>query len=265
MCGIFGYVTKHPLSMNKVFSVLQRLEESKYPDEMQPVGGYGAGIAVLLDDNSVYSEKVGKTVEVSPVCQLAEMVKPTLQVARVLIGHVRFPSAEFLGTAKFREATQPYIADLEPELTFVSAHNGRIENYMELKAKLGAHAFESDKAGFIDSEVIPHYYSALFEEGDEAAEAADELLCTLKGKTVGSIALLHLDKENAFLHLLHKGWSRGLTVWANDKGEVIFCSRPEPVMEELKDMLEKGEFKEKAVIKPREVATLKLSFPVVLK
>jgi hypothetical protein len=36
-------------------------------------------------------------------------------------------------------------------------------------------------------------------------------------------------------------------------------------MEELKETLERGEFKEKATIKPRENATLKLSFPVSLK
>jgi glucosamine 6-phosphate synthetase-like amidotransferase/phosphosugar isomerase protein len=265
MCGIFGYVLKQPLSMNKVFSVLQKLEESRYPNETQPVGGYGAGIAVLLDDNSLFLEKIGKMGEGSPVCRLAELVKPQMRDARVMVGHVRFPSAEFLDTAKFREAAQPYVANLEPELAFVSAHNGRIENYAALKEKLKAHAFESEKTGFIDSEVIPHYYSELLEEGEEATEAADELLCALKGKTVGSIALLHLDSENAFLHLLHKGWSRGLTVWANDKGEVIFCSRPEPVMDELKETLAKGGFKEKAVIKTRENATLKLTFPVALK
>ena len=53
-----------------------------------------------------------------------------------------------------------------------------------------------------------------------------------------------------------------MTVWANAKGEIIFCTRPEPVQEELKEMLIKGGFKEKAVIKTHEVAELKLSFPV---
>lgn len=264
MCGIFGYVMKKPLSMTKVFGVLQKLEASRYRGEKQPVGGYGAGIAVLLDDNSVFSEKVGKT-DGSPACQLAELVKPRLHEARVLVGHMRFPSAEFMDTVKFREASQPFVENLEPELTIVSAHNGRVENYLELKNKLKAHTFESEKAGLVDSEVIPHYFGALLDEGEESDEAADELLCTLKGKTVGSIALLHLDSEDAFLHLLHKGWSRGFTVWANENGEVIFCSRPEPVLEELKETLAKGEFKEKAVIKLHEVATLKLTFPVALK
>jgi glutamine phosphoribosylpyrophosphate amidotransferase len=168
-----------------------------------------------------------------------------------------------MDTVTFKEAAQPYVENFEPELTIVSAHNGRVENYMELKAKLKAHVFESEKARLIDSEVIPHYFGALLNETEDSGQAAHKLLDALKGKTVGSIALLQLDSENQTLHLLHKGWSRGLTVWANEKDEVIFCTRPEPVLEELKEMLVRGNFKEKAVIKPREEAELNLSFPLV--
>ena len=247
--------------MSKVVKVLEKLEVSKYPDENLPVGGYGAGVAVMLDDGGVLSEKVGKNKD-SPVAELAGILKPQLSEARVLLAHVRFPSLEFMDTVKFKEAAQPYVENFEPELTIVSAHNGRVENYLELKAKVTEHVFESEKATrLIDSEVIPHYFGALLDEL-EPEQAAHQLLDSLKGKTVGSIALLQLDEENQILHLLHKGWSRGLTVWMNDKGEVIFCTRPEPVAEELKDLLSRGEFKEKAVIKPREVVELNLSFPV---
>jgi glutamine phosphoribosylpyrophosphate amidotransferase len=177
----------------------------------------------------------------------------------VLLGHVRFPSGEFLATAKFKEAAQPYIGAFERELTVVSVHNGRLGNYKELAERLKGHVFESAKVGVIDSEIIPHLFSEIINEGQDAGEAADTLLCSLKGKTVGSIALLHLDSENALLHILHKGWSRGLTVWANETGEVIFCSRPEPVLEELKETLAKGKFKEKVAIAPREDAGVRLS------
>jgi glucosamine 6-phosphate synthetase-like amidotransferase/phosphosugar isomerase protein len=260
MCGIFGFMLKKPLSTTSVMKVLQKLEASKYQGEKLPVGGYGAGVAVLLNDGGVVSEKVGKNVD-SPVGQLTEVLKPRLSEARVLIGHVRNPSLEFMDTVKFKEAAQPYVENFEPELTIVSAHNGRVENYMELKTKLKGHVFESEKTRLIDSEVIPHYFGALLDEF-EPEKAAHELLDSLKGKTVGSIALLQLDEENQILHLLHKGWSRGLTVWSNNKGEVIFCTRPEPVEEELKLTLSKGGFKEKAVVKLREEAELNLSFPV---
>jgi glucosamine 6-phosphate synthetase-like amidotransferase/phosphosugar isomerase protein len=262
MCGIFGFVTKNPLSMTNVFRVLQKLEVSQYPGEPRAVGGYGAGVAVMLNDGSILSEKVGKLTD-SPAGQLAEMMKDKLTEASVLIGHVRFPGAEFLETAKFKEAAQPYVEHFAPELTIVSAHNGRVENYLELKKKLGAHVFESEKIGLIDSEVIPHYFGEILNEVEDVDAAVNELLCTLKGSN--SVAMLHVDDENAFLHLVHKGKTRGLTVWANGKNEVIFCSRPEPVVEEFSRILARDKFKEKAAIKWREDAALKLSFPITFK
>jgi glucosamine 6-phosphate synthetase-like amidotransferase/phosphosugar isomerase protein len=262
MCGIFGFALKKPVQMSKVFKVLRKLEVSQYPGEPRPVGGYGAGVAVLLDDGSVLSEKVGKTVD-SPAILLAEMMVTKLTEASVLIGHVRFPSAEFIGTAKFKETAQPFVERFEPELTIVSAHNGRVENYMELRKKLNAHVFESEKVGLVDSEVIPHYFGEILTEAEDVDKAVYELMCTLKGSN--SVGMLHVDDENAFLHLVHKGKTRGLTVWANEKNEVVFCSRPEPVIEELKQVLVRSKFKEKASIKWREDAGLKFSFPIASK
>jgi glutamine phosphoribosylpyrophosphate amidotransferase len=252
---------KKPLSMTKVMKVLQKLEVSKYPDEKLPVGGYGAGVAILLDDGGVFLEKVGKNAG-SPVAQLAETLRPKLSEARVLIAHVRHPSSEFFDTVKFKESAQPYVGSFESELTIVSAHNGRIINYLELKEKIKGHIFESEKNRLIDSEVIPHYFDELLDEGLETEAALQELLCDLKGPMVGSFVILQLDEEEQLLHLLHKGWSRGLTVWANDKGEVVFCTRPEPVQAELEQTLSQGRFNEKIVIKPHEGAELRLSFPV---
>jgi hypothetical protein len=102
----------------------------------------------------------------------------------------------------------------------------------------------------------------MLNEKKDSEQAVHKLMDSLKGPMVGSIAMLQLDEEEQVLHLLHKGWSRGLTVWANDKGEVIFCSRPEPVLEELKEVLSRDGFKEKAVIKLREEAELNLPFQV---
>jgi hypothetical protein len=105
MCGIFGFILKKPISIIKVFAVLSKLEISKYPGETQPVGGYGAGVAVMLSDGNIISEKVGKTAD-SPAAQLAEIVKPKLSEAAVMLAHVRFPSPELMGTVKFKEAAQ---------------------------------------------------------------------------------------------------------------------------------------------------------------
>jgi hypothetical protein len=62
MCGIFGFVLKKRVSMVKVFRVLQKLEAHKYPIEPRPVGGFGAGVAIIKEDGGVLLEKVGKTV-----------------------------------------------------------------------------------------------------------------------------------------------------------------------------------------------------------
>jgi glucosamine 6-phosphate synthetase-like amidotransferase/phosphosugar isomerase protein len=126
-----------------------------------------------------------------------------------------------------------------------------------------AHVFESGKVGLLDSEIIPHYFGEILNEAEDVDEAVYELLCTLKGSN--SVTMLHVDDENAFLHLVHKGKTRGLTVWANEKNEVIFCSRPEPVVEELKEVLVRGKFKEKASIKWLEDAALKPSFPIAFE
>ncbi len=268
MCGIFGFILKKPLSMSKVFGVLKKLETSKYLDEAEPIGGYGAGIAVMFPDGNVISEKVGKTAD-SPAAQLEEMVKKEtlmnakLAGASVLLGHVRFPSSENMGTVKFREAAQPYVEHFEPELTIVSVHNGRVENCKELKAKLKSHVFESEKIGLIDSEVVPHYFGELLNETETSDAAGYELLSALKGSNVA--ALLQVDQDNVILHLVYRGKARGLTVWSNGRGEVIFCSRPEPVEDELKALLAIGKFEKKVSVGWNEDFGLKFSFPAILE
>ncbi len=262
MCGIFGLILKRAVHVPIIFRVLQKLEVSQYPGEEKPVGGYGAGIAVMLNDGSILLEKVGK-VAGSPAAHLAQIMEPKLSDVSVLIGHVRYPSPEFMATASLKEAAQPYVERFEPALTVVSAHNGRVENYKELQERLKGHVFESAKAGFVDSEIIPHYFSELVNETASTDEALYKLLCTLQGSN--TISMFHIDEENAFLHLVHKGKTRGLTVWANEKGEVIFCSRPEPVMDEFERFLVRDKFREKISIKWREDAALKLSFPITFK
>lgn len=258
MCGIFGVALKKPIPLTKVFRVLEKLEVHQYPQELKPVGGYGAGVAILLNDGSVLFEKVGK-VNNSSVRHLAKIVNAKVNEASVLVGHVRMPSPEFMESAKFKETAQPYVVELDPNLTIVSVHNGKVENYKELREKLGKeHVFESEKVELIDSEVIPHYFEELLNEIDNVDEALYTLFCALKGSN--AIAMLQIDEENTFLHLIHKGKTRGLTVWTNERNEVIFCSRKEPLIEVFEDMLVQGKFTEKISIPYGEDTGLKLSF-----
>jgi len=66
------------------------------------------------------------------------------------------------------------------------------------------------------------------------------------------------------LHFLHKGKTRGLTIWKNTKDEDIFCSRKEPLIEELGFILNEGNFTEQVSIAYGEErsfkTTLKFTF-----
>lgn len=204
-------------------------------------------------------EKVGKLCDVSSAKRLSETVN--IEEASVLVGHVRMPSPKFMETAKFRETAQPYVAKCYDDLTVVSVHNGYVVNYEEIKATLDKrHVFESEKIEFIDSEVIPHLFEELLLKKTKASEALDALFNFLKGRN--SIGLLQIEKEHLFMHLIHKQWSRGLTVWTNSKKEVVFCSRREPLIEIFGDMFETEEFEEKVFIPYHKNANLRLSFPL---
>lgn len=262
MCGIFGLATANPVALKTAFNVLAKLEVHQYPQEPNPVGGYGAGLAILQDDGSVIFEKVGKVAD-SSAKRLSEIVK--VKEASVMVGHVRMPSPEFMETAKFRETAQPYVVQRDPKLTIISVHNGKVENYKQLRETVGTdHMFESEKVGLIDSEVIPHLFELLINTTPDTDEALYELFYRIENasKLGNAIGILQISEEDTYLHLIHKGKTRGLTVWTNEQGEVIFCSRKEPLMQEFGNILAEGKFKEKISIKWREDAGLKLSFPL---
>jgi glucosamine 6-phosphate synthetase-like amidotransferase/phosphosugar isomerase protein len=260
MCGIFGFAFKQPVPMVRVFNLLAKLEVHQYPGEPTPVGGYGAGLAVLENDGGLMFEKVGRTNGLSPAKQLSEIVN--VDDASILVGHVRMPSPEFMATASFRETAQPYVVGFGKDLTVVSVHNGKVENYKELRVDLGkTHVFESEKIGLIDSEVIPHVFEKFLSLEQNRDDALYRLFCTLQGSR-NAIAMLHVTKKETYLHFIHKGKSRGLTIWVNDRNEIIFCSRKEPLYEEFRAMLAEGKFREKVSIAYREDVGLKLSHQI---
>jgi glucosamine 6-phosphate synthetase-like amidotransferase/phosphosugar isomerase protein len=259
MCGIFGFSLREPVSTEKVFRVLQKLEINQLPREPRPVGGYGAGVLLLLENGDLLVEKVGKVSE-SPARHLPKIVMA--EETSVLLGHVRMPSPEFMSTARFKETAQPYVVERDPALTVASVHNGKMENYREIREKLGVgHVFESEKFELIDSEVIPHFFEEMLNERGDVTEALYGFFCALKGSN--ALAMLQLGEENSFMHLIHKGKTRGLTVWTNEKNEVIFCSRKTPLVEEFGKTLERGKFTEKVSIPYREDVGLVLSYSLV--
>jgi len=260
MCGIFGYVLKKPIRVAHALKVLQKLEKHQSPNEPKPVGGYGAGIAVLTSSGNVLLEKVGK-VDGSPAGHLAKTCR--LDAASVLIGHVRLPSPWFMKTAHFKETAQPYVARCFSGLTVVSAHNGNVTNYKVIGERLGRkHFFESERAELIDSEVIPHLFEELLIKEGSYENALDTLFSVIEGPNTAS--LLQIERGELILHFLYKGKTRGLTIWKSPKGEVIFCSRKEPLIEELGFILNEGNFTEQVSIAYGEErsfkTTLKFTF-----
>ncbi|MDW8041047.1 MAG: hypothetical protein RMJ03_06505 [Nitrososphaerota archaeon] len=245
MCGIFGFVLRKPVEMAVVFEVLQRLEKHQYPNEKNPVGGYGAGVAVLTSSGEVLLEKTGK-VDGSPAEYLSRICG--VQRASVLIGHVRFPSPEFMDTAHLKETAQPYAVQCFSKLVVISAHNGYVANYEDLRKRLGAgHFFESErKATLIDSEVIPHFFEELLVAEENSSKALEGLFSTIEGNN--TINLLQVKNGRLSLHLVHKGKTRGLHVWKNEVGEVVFSSRKEPLTQCFSHILGGGKFVEHVAI-----------------
>ena len=243
MCGIFGFLLKEPVEMAEVFKVLQKLERHQYQGERTPVGGFGAGVAVLSCSGEVLLDKVGK-VYGSPVDHLSKVCE--VRRACVLIGHVRMPSPkpEFMETAHFRENAQPYVARCFSGCCVVSAHNGYMANYELVRRRLGGrHVFESERKGvLIDSEVIPHFFEELLVEEEDYNRALERLFLKMEGSN--TVSLLQTGDGCLFLHIVHKGRTRGLHVWKNWDGEVVFCSRKEPLNECFSHVLSRRGFKE---------------------
>ncbi|HML02520.1 MAG TPA: hypothetical protein VK487_04005, partial [Candidatus Bathyarchaeia archaeon] len=250
MCGIFGFMLTTPQQIAPAFEVLKALETHRYPNEENPVGGHGAGVFFKDVNGKEIYMKLGKTSEF-PARTLAQKVLAVHSQALLFIGHVRRASPEFLHTISFKESAQPFVASCGANLRVVAVHNGFVSNYLEILKKLGLkHFFESEKEKeLIDSEIIPHFLEELLLDGADADGALNMLLGQLDNQN-NAICVLVLDSGRVGdrIVFLHTGKTRGLTVWSNRRGEVMFSSRREPVKYAFGEFLEKHDFDEKVSI-----------------
>lgn len=187
MCGIFGYVGRG----NAASIVFQGLKQLEYR-------GYDSWGVVAVGKNGLQLEKrVGKIGE----------SRLTLPASGIALGHTRWATHGGVTQAN----AHPHL-DCQGKLAVV--HNGIIENYRELKAKLVklGHQFISDT----DTEVFAH----LVEETAKTlpfAQAVAESFKRLKGlNTVGVL------NSNGTLIACRSG--SPLVVGLGEKGEIYLSS-----------------------------------------
>lgn len=255
MCGIFGYISHREVSLDKVLKLLCILETHHYKKE-NDVGGHGAGVSFLDETGKMIVYKVGKTND-SPSKDLSKIREVTQAKSKIVLGHVRRASDEFEKTVEYGEATQPYRVECPNTSEIVSAHNGKVRNFEEIREGLSKeHCFQSEEAArlanskIVDSEVIPHLFEENLKLRDDEIEARKDVFKQLEGSN--TVVLLSSTKNKKLLHILHKGQTRGIHVWKNDKGEIILCSREEPLLQVFGDLIEEGDFEKVLSIKWKE-------------
>ncbi|MCI0889043.1 MAG: glutamine--fructose-6-phosphate transaminase (isomerizing) [Chloroflexi bacterium] len=175
MCGIFGYLGYQDAAP-LVLAGLERLAYRGYDS---------AGVAVI--------DRAGHL----------EVRKSAGKLANLTTLLEREPLSGSSGLGHTRWATHgaPTDANAHPHLDgtgeVVVVHNGIVENYIELKARLtaGGHEFSSAT----DTEVIPHLIQELLAQGHTLAEAVRLAAAELRG--AHAIACMHAGSPDTLVAL----------------------------------------------------------------
>ncbi len=215
MCGIVGYIggkTAQDILVNG----LKRLEYRGYDS---------AGIATLDDDAKPHcARSVGKIAELEKVLA----AKP--HDGKIGIGHTRWATH---GGVTVNNAHPHRAGDI------FLVHNGIIENFKELKAKLGSYEFKSDT----DTEVLAALINSKYDKKTSLADAVAQALKEVRGTygiivfsarepeqlvvaRLGSPLIIGLGKNETYIAsdasaLL--GYTRD-AIYLND-GELAICTR----------------------------------------
>ena len=202
MCGIIGYIGTEPAA-DIVLDALRRLEYRGYDS---------SGIATIDNGDLHVSRAVGKLKMLS-----AQLAASPLSGA-VSIGHTRW--ATHGGVTEMN--AHPHSAGSNVAIV----HNGIIENYADIKARLTAAGvtFLSDT----DSEVLAHLFHEAFEAGKAPIGALNHVLSEIKGAfALAAIAKQYPDclmvARNA--SPLAVGLSEGLGCIASDAVAMAHLTR----------------------------------------
>lgn len=222
MCGIFGIVTsdKNEKVVETLLDGLQRLEYRGYDS---------AGISYLTSKKKI--ETIKKKGEVSKLRQAVKRIDID-QTSHIGIAHTRWATH---GVPSDKNA-HPH-TDCTGEISIV--HNGIIENFATLKAKLqnNGHTFKSET----DSEVLAHLIEESLKKGKDIEEAIFSTLHLVQG-TYG-LAVLYSRTPNK----LYVAKQSSPLVIGQAKGKMYVASDPVCL----------GSFTKKVLfLNDREVATL---------
>lgn len=209
MCGIVGYLGKN----NAVRPVLDGLAALEYR-------GYdSAGVAyVLPDKTATVTKQVGRVEAVERVLD-GEVYNDGIHAA---VGHTRWATHGSPTTTNAHPHSNG-------EGTIFVVHNGIIENYAELKAKL-------EKANYVfasqtDTEVIPHLIDHYYNELGDLQKAFEKSIEELRGAY--AIAMCSsIEPETIYAAKL----SSPLIIGVGD-GELFLASDPMAVMDKTKNVV----------------------------
>ncbi len=236
MCGIVGYIGPQdatPIILNG----LRRLEYRGYDS---------AGIAVIEGSEIEVRRDAGK------LDRLFELVNQVPLHGQIGIGHTRWATH---GEPSARNA-HPHVGSSG---SVVLAHNGIVENYLELRDELSAEGveFKSDT----DTEVIVQLVDRYLSLDMSFVEAAQKAICHLKG--AHGIVMLSIQEADKIV-AARIGNAGGVVVGVG-QGEMFVASDMPAILEHTRQMvfLESGQM---AVVKRDglEVSTLN-GVPVVVE
>ena len=166
MCSVVGYIGTS-MSKDFVLSGLSRLEYRGYDS---------AGFACYEDK----SKSLQCVKAVGPLSALVEKLGKSVVDGQVSIGHTRWSTH-----GKPSEINAHPHVDCKNELALV--HNGIIENYAELKAKLADHIFVSET----DTEVLVHLLESIIDKYSDLHSVLVNFVKCLKG----AFAIVFISKK----------------------------------------------------------------------
>lgn len=176
MCGIVGYIGKQNAT-EILLDALRRLEYRGYDS---------AGLAVLNGENVAYHRAEGKLIN------LEREVLRESPSGMIGIGHTRWATHG-----------RPVLKNAHPQRVgpIMVVHNGIVENYAQLKQRLGRRKSARFKSE-TDTEVIAHLVYEYAKEGSSMLAAMKQTVKELKGTF--ALSLLH-QSDHDHIYFAKKG------------------------------------------------------------